>query len=85
MRWEIMETPQSSRIARIMYMEIKPNMGNLRVVFKNRRGGRIFLVTYEYSKIPREIWVKLNFAESKGKAFDELVNGIYPYKKLKNE
>lgn len=83
MRWEILETPQSSRMARIMYMERANRLGTLRVDFKNRRGGKIFYVTYEYLNIPREIWVRLNFAESKGKAFDELVNGRYSYKKLK--
>lgn len=80
MKWETLETPKSSRIIRISYMEIKPLFGKLQIVFRGK-GNRPNL-TYEYNNVPRQVWVQLYYAESKGQAFDSFVKNIYSYKKL---
>lgn len=68
MKWEVKETPHSTRIREIRYMETTPDMGTLQVHFRDKNNSR-----YEYLNIPRIIWVKLYFANSVGKAFEELI------------
>lgn len=80
MKWETLETPKSSRIVRISYMEIKPLMGKLQVIFRGKKNRPN--LTYEYNNVPRQVWVQLYYAESKGQAFDSLVKNIYTFKKL---
>lgn len=77
MKWEIKETPDSSRIREIRYMETTPDYGILEVHFRDKNNSR-----YTYSNIPRIIWVKLYFAESVGKAFEELIKYNYKGRKL---
>lgn len=80
MKWETLETPNSSRTSCIAYLEREDGKGTLQITFrgKNKKPSAV----YEYYGVPREIWVKLALSESKGKTIDSDIKNYYQYKKL---
>lgn len=80
MKWETLETPNSSRTSCIAYMEKEGEKGTLQITFRGKNGKPNSV--YEYYYVPREIWVKLALSDSKGKAIDSYIKGQYKYKKL---
>lgn len=77
MNWEVKETPHSTRIREIRYIETTPDMGILQVDFRDKNNSR-----YEYRNVPRVTWVKLYFADSVGKAFEEYIKYNFKGRKL---
>ena len=80
MKWETLETPNSSRTSCIAYMEKEGEKGTLQITFIGKNGKPNSV--YEYYYVPREVWVKLALSDSKGKVIDSYIKGQYQYKKL---
>lgn len=77
--WKTLKVHQSSRILEIAYLYSEEDKDyTLKVVFKGPK-------VYEYYHVPGPILLRFIGAESKGKAFEECIKGIYEYKKIESE
>lgn len=68
------EDVQSSNLRKIKYNKRK---NKLWITFRDKNNS-----TYEYDKIPPEVFEELKAANSKGKYFHYLIRSRYPYRKI---